>query len=312
MKDKYMKVIGIGETVLDIIFKDDIPQTAIPGGSAFNAIISLGRAKIPCTIVTQAGDDHIGDITCKYLRANGVDDSYVNRNAGVRSHLALAFLNQQNDAQYLFYKDHASTVITTPCPEFAKGDVVLFGSYFAVNPVVHDYVRSMLVKAADAGSFLYYDINFRASHISDIPHIMDNINSNMSLSSVVRGSLEDFHYLYGTNDVNLVYDRYIRPYCEYFICTNGAESIHLFTPHFRLTIPVAPIETVSTVGAGDNFNAGFTYALMKDGRAEHPSRFSEDDWQRFIAYGQLFSSDVCQQLGNSISEKVVTQLNKNK
>ena len=35
------KVIGIGETVLDIIFKNDQPIGAYPGGSTFNAIISL-------------------------------------------------------------------------------------------------------------------------------------------------------------------------------------------------------------------------------------------------------------------------------
>ena len=29
------KVIGIGETVLDIIFKDNKPVNAVPGGSAF-------------------------------------------------------------------------------------------------------------------------------------------------------------------------------------------------------------------------------------------------------------------------------------
>ena len=39
------KVIGIGETVLDIIFKDSQPIGAFPGGSTFNGLISLGR---PC------------------------------------------------------------------------------------------------------------------------------------------------------------------------------------------------------------------------------------------------------------------------
>ena len=38
------KVIGIGETVLDIIFKNDQPIGAVPGGSVFNGVISLGRS----------------------------------------------------------------------------------------------------------------------------------------------------------------------------------------------------------------------------------------------------------------------------
>ena len=41
------KVIGIGETILDIIFKNDEPIGAVPGGSVFNGIISLGRSGIP-------------------------------------------------------------------------------------------------------------------------------------------------------------------------------------------------------------------------------------------------------------------------
>ena len=37
------KVFGIGETILDIIFRNDQPQKAVPGGSVFNGLISLGR-----------------------------------------------------------------------------------------------------------------------------------------------------------------------------------------------------------------------------------------------------------------------------
>ena len=37
------KVIGIGETILDVLFKGNQPTAAVPGGSVFNGIISLGR-----------------------------------------------------------------------------------------------------------------------------------------------------------------------------------------------------------------------------------------------------------------------------
>ena len=37
------KVIGIGETILDIIFRGDQPSAAVPGGSVFNGIVSLAR-----------------------------------------------------------------------------------------------------------------------------------------------------------------------------------------------------------------------------------------------------------------------------
>ena len=64
------RVIGIGETVFDILFKDDQPQTAVPGGSTFNSIVSLGRAGVPCAMLTEVGGDHVGDLICQYLHDN--------------------------------------------------------------------------------------------------------------------------------------------------------------------------------------------------------------------------------------------------
>ena len=126
------RVIGIGETVLDILFKDDQPQKAVPGGSTFNSIVSLGRAGVPCAMVTEAGGDHIGDIICQYLQDNGVSSDYVCRHERVKSHISLAFLDKYNDANYIFYKDHASVSLDGDLPTITKDDVVLFGSFFAM------------------------------------------------------------------------------------------------------------------------------------------------------------------------------------
>lgn len=45
------KVIGMGETIMDIIFHGAQPTAAVPGGSSFNSIISIGRAGIPTVFV---------------------------------------------------------------------------------------------------------------------------------------------------------------------------------------------------------------------------------------------------------------------
>ena len=47
------KVIGIGETVLDIIFKNDQPIGAVPGGSVFNGVISLGRSGVQASFIVR-------------------------------------------------------------------------------------------------------------------------------------------------------------------------------------------------------------------------------------------------------------------
>ena len=66
------KVIGVGETILDILFRGGQPVAAVPGGSSFNSIISVGRASVPCTFVGYTGADHVGEQTVEFLRSNGV------------------------------------------------------------------------------------------------------------------------------------------------------------------------------------------------------------------------------------------------
>ena len=291
------RVIGIGETVLDILFKDNRPQIAVPGGSTFNSIISLGRAGVPCAMVTEVGDDHIGDMTCQFLRENGVSDAFVRRRMGTKSHVTLAFLDEHNDAQYIFYKDHASAALDGELPHIQEDDMVLFGSFFAINPAIRPAVRSMLSEAHNVGAWLYYDINFRKTHIADIPDVMPNIEENMQLANVVRGSMEDFGYLYNLTDADAIY-ALVRRCCSTLILTDGARTIRVYTPEGCATYPVKPIETVSTVGAGDNFNAGYIYAI----------RNGIDDPAARIAMAQRWSQDVCRQLGNNISDELVTQL----
>ena len=278
------QVFGIGETVYDIIFKDDAPQRAVPGGSTFNALVSLGRVGVPCNMVSEVGDDHVAELIYKYLIDNGVGAQYVYRHAGAKSHISLAFLDEKNDAHYTFYKD-----------------------YFAINPAIRPYVKSMLEQAHHAGAFIYYDLNFRESHIAEIPQIISTIEENMRLASLVRGSLDDFSNLYGTKDVEKIYEEYVQPLCPYFICTNGSETIYLRTPSIRASFPVATIETVSTIGAGDNFNAGFIYALRRMA-GKTLQTLSLNDWTGLIDTGQLFAQDVCRQFNNSVSESFAQRM----
>ena len=291
------RVIGIGETVLDILFKDDQPQKAVPGGSTFNSIVSLGRAGVPCAMVTEAGGDHIGDIICRYLQDNGVSSEYVCRHENVKSHISLAFLDHNNDAQYIFYKDHASVSLDGKLPTITKDDVVLFGSFFAINPAIRPVVGGLLHEAREAGAWLYYDVNFRKNHIADLPDVKGNIEENMTLADVVRGSMDDFWYLYALTDAEEIYSCVSR-HCRKLILTDGAKPIRVFTPDGYETFPVQPVDTVSTVGAGDNFNAGYIFAMMQ-GLDKESDR---------IEVAQRWSQDVCRQIGNNISDELVKQL----
>ncbi len=57
------KVIGIGETILDIIFRNDQPSAAVPGGSVFNGIVSLGRMGVNVCFISETGNRELMEKT---------------------------------------------------------------------------------------------------------------------------------------------------------------------------------------------------------------------------------------------------------
>lgn len=308
------KVIGIGETVLDIIFKGDQPLQAVPGGSAFNALISLGRAGVPAMFIGEAGNDRVGQNVKKYLTDNGVDASNVNTFPESKSPISLAFLDEQNNAEYIFYKDHPHDQLDFVYPDIQPDDVVIYGSYFSINPVVRPQVMGFLDYVKQHGAILYYDVNYRASHRNDLMKVTPNILENLEFADFVRGSDEDFSVMYNKSDADSVYRSEISFYTKNFIYTRGAQPVELRADGgFAKQYPVPPTKPVSTIGAGDNFNAGFVYGLIKYDirRADIERGLTEAQWDKVISCAQAFSANCCQSLSNSIDVEFGKNLKNN-
>lgn len=298
------KVIGIGETILDILFRDGQPQAAVPGGSVYNAVISLGRMGQNVTFISETGNDRVGEMIQANMRENGVDTANVNVFPEGKSPVSLAFLNERNDAEYIFYKDYPRQSLEVNMPEISSDDIIMIGSYFAITPVLRDKVKELLDRAHDAGAIIYYDVNFRSTHANEAIKLMPTIIENFEYADILRGSTEDFQNMFRQPDADKVYSNHVGFYCPNFICTDADGDVRLRTKHVCKDYPVTPLKAVSTIGAGDNFNAGVVYGLLKYRvRRADLAELTEADWDAIIRCGMDFSADVCKSVSNSVSKE---------
>lgn len=296
------KIIGVGETILDIIFKNNQPAQAVPGGSIFNGLVTLGRLQVPTAFVSELGNDKVGRVILDFMKENNITTDHVDCFPDGQSPIALAFLNDQNDAEYMFYKDYSSQRLDVALPRINPDDILIFGSFYALNPTLRKKMIEILEYARERKAIIYYDPNFRKSHNDEAIKLMTSLIENLEFADIVRGSDEDFLNLYKMSDISAIYKNKIRFYCPNFICTQAANGVTLHTKSGETHFDVPSIEAKSTIGAGDNFNAGILFGLLKyEVLRADLDNLSADLWAKIIQCGIDFSTEVCQSYENYVS-----------
>lgn len=302
------KIYGIGETVFDIIFKNGQPQAAKPGGAMLNSIVSLGRVGQPVHFISEYADDDVGSLIDAFLHANGVDNSFVHHYRDGKTKLALAFLNERNDASYTFYEKYSEKRLDIEFPVIVKNDILLCGSIYAITDEIRDKFRSLVGAAYRNGAIVIYDPNFRSAHRHELERLKPLIVENMSMASMVRGSDEDFSNIFGASTPDEAWEA-VKNYCHCLVYTANAEGVYVRTENFSGRFPVKKLTPVSTIGAGDNFNAGMMAAIYINGiNAEQLGSIGEEIWTRIITMGVDFASEVCMSYENYVSEEFAAKI----
>jgi fructokinase len=295
-------VYAIGETLLDIIFRGGQPQTAKAGGSMLNSVVSLGRMSLPVSFISEYGCDDVGDLIDNFLKGNGVDTTFVHRFIDGNTALALAFLDEKNDAHYSFYKNYPHNRLDIDFPLLNNEDIVLCGSFYALSPEIREKYLSFISNAKESGAIVLYDPNFRKSHINELESLKPLIIENMDMATLIRGSDEDFSNIFGAKSPEEAW-YFVGKHCKCMIYTSSSDGVYVKTSSYSGKFPVKRIKPVSTIGAGDNFNAGIIASLHKDRiSCNNIETLQEKEWGKIIYLAVEFATNVCLSYDNYISK----------
>ncbi len=304
-------IVAVGETVYDIIFRDGSPVAAKPGGSMLNTAVSLGRCGLNVEMITELGDDKVGELVLDFLAENGVGTSCIRPASGFKTPVSLAFLDEAGNARYSFYKNYPADRLNIDWPELKRGDVMLFGSFYSLDHSIRIKLIENVQKAKQNGALIFYDPNIRKNHLEEIRQMMHLVEDNIRLADIVRGSDEDFENLFATRNSEEVYNRIKEIGCKHLIITKGKDGAELWSENFRLDIRSQNIETVSTIGAGDAFNAGIIYGLIeRQITVDNLVQINPEAWGMILDSGITFASDVCRSYDNYISFDLAENIRK--
>lgn len=292
--------------MLDIIYD---PAAVIPGGSVLNSAVSLARSGVSVQLMTEFAEDGPGTILKQFLENEniGLDYSCIYKDA--KTALAFALLDENAKATYTFYKAFPSKRFDIVFPVFNKESIFLYGSFSAINDELSVTVQQLVSDAESSGSMVYYDPNFRkaASTIDAITR--ERLNFNFSHADVIRGSDEDFDTIFGTIDILDVWKKVKVFGCKLLIVTYGARKVEAINDIFHLYADVPALRVVSTIGAGDSFNAGFIRAYISQSEKEGIAILSDvNHVKKCVNTAIEYASSVCLQTQNYISADIASQV----
>lgn len=292
------KVLTMGEALIDVVIRADGSAMVHPGGAMLNTAVSLGRCGVDVAFAGIVGADRQGEHIQAFLRDNGVSVSDLQSVGGFATPLAMAWLNKEKEASYSFYKGN-TPLQQQPYPDLEAGDVFLFGSFYSLNKEIRDSLKKYLRENLNKGIFNIYDPNFRSSHKKELKKVFPWIKENMSNSNFVRASNEDMKEVFDIDNGDDAWSvvRDFGP--EAFVYTMGKKGAIFYADGLKEHMPSMAKEIVSTVGAGDAFNAGLINALITMG-CRPGQTWKREEARCILEEGSRFSAKVCGSMGNYI------------
>lgn len=295
----------IGEILYDIVFKNNQPVAGNAGGSMLNTAVSLGRLSAPIRFVGETGADELGKNITSFLASNNVDSQFVVQYQGRNTGIALAFLDQQQNATYNFYKDYPAERLTGLELPFVAGDFVLFGSSFAFNLAVRPWLLAQLQKARAAGATIVYDPNYRTQKHLTSDQQRTLFIENCNHAHIIRASQEDFDALWTRQQPQQAWTL-LQSFasCQALVYTRNSQGADVFTNTQTSHVDAQAITPISTIGAGDTFNAALLWQLHTN--QLHNQNINHCDiktWNTILHFAIAAATDVCLQWGNYVSEE---------
>lgn len=277
------KIIAIGESVLDTLYRDGQPIKAMVGGRIANATASLGMTGIPATFCSECCTDSVGDIIVDFFKNHQVETKSIDRYTDGSTQLSAIFLGEDGDKIVNYGVYPKSDRFDVVWPRIDEGDIVLFGSLYAIEQPQRERVYELLAYAAERKAVMMYLPGFQHGINFRITRVLTAILENFEISSVIVAHERDIADIFPGESAADAYHNHLEYYCPCFIHIGADGGVDAFVEkeqwHFNNPNPVAK----NWLGWQSGFTCGVICGLLKAGiTAEQMRTLDKDTMQEIV------------------------------
>ena len=236
------------------------------GGTVANTARLLGKMGEKPYFITNLGSDATGEYLRKDMEKLGVDLSYaVESNHG--SIVCIAVMDSSGERTMFTWVppwsdyDHYSKGMFSEVID--KGPFYLFSGGMAItnDEASGEALLSFCRNMKERGSTIIFDLNIRAETYGFVGSRKRQFFEMFDLADIVLGNGDEEFPLITETTSKMDAMMKLKATDKIIVMRNGDQPVILWDGEKISSHPVKTVHVISTVGAGDSFNAGFLRAL---------------------------------------------------
>lgn len=270
-----MEIIGLGETM--VVFDPDqtVKLRAVEtfhkyaGGCETNTLIGLQRLGFSTRWISAVGDDEFGRFLITKVRGEGVDTSFIKIDPKHQTGIFFVERSITEDCRSIYYRDNSAY------RNFSQEDInesMFLGTkifYFSgITPSLNELCLDMLLKSIEIAKKLkikiVMDPNLRLKLIS-IERAREVLIPIMKNCNIVLPNESEIELLFPGREIDDIAEELISAGVEILVVKMGIEGAVAYTKDGKYKTKAFLLEKIlSSMGAGDAFNAGFLSGILEN------------------------------------------------
>ena len=255
-----------GEVLIDLI-PDADQHLAVVGGGPANTAKALANLGVKTYFIDGISTDKYGQMAkADLLTANVLLDyaKYSNKPTCT----AKVKLSKSGHATYEFVVEDTATFDFSeqwlPDPQNIKPSLLHIGTLATViepgASVLFDWAQKIAQIAP-----IVFDPNIRPAVLGNRDEYVKKVENCVAISSVVKVSDEDLHWLYPGEVINEIVNKWLDLGVELVVVTLGEKGISAYRKNEHISVDAFTVVVADTVGAGDTVGAILVEAIVNDG-----------------------------------------------
>ncbi len=295
------KIIAIGESILDTVYCNHRPERTFVGGRVSNAAASLGELGLQVSMVSECCTDKVGDWVIDFFESHHVDTKSIDRYPDGSTPLAAIFKDDSGIESIVNYGAYPLNRFNVIWPRIDEDDIVLFGSYYAIDEPQRERLFDLLSYACERKAIVVYLPGFQHGTQFNLTKVMPNILENFEVSTIVIDHDKDINNMFPNQDSEKVWNNHIKFYGPTYIHINPAENAIIYQGMDKFVCDYT-YQTVNHLGWQAGFIAGVIYELIASGiRYSDIAIITQERWQQVMTQAFEFAKCCSESDNNCIT-----------